>query len=278
MKVRINSDAIAAVIAAGARSEPKSAMKPLYIRRNTFDVDPDAPIYRTVPMEYVFDDIRNGHLTHTRISPRIWGDASENPLLNRTFPDAATGGTFTLNGVVENMFGSCWSLTPLVGNSYWATFSHGKPSVRLESTPSRLLSAVMNEGNPHYELQHAIGKVHYLTAQELESRFSDPDYEKYLDSLGHGIYLSMMRLGTDMQSENEVRLVCDFMHREPWVQRSVRRQGEFLEVPFDWTDSIRSVVVGPLVDAGGRQFAEQELRKLGITCQVTSSSARAHSD
>jgi hypothetical protein len=273
MNERKNEEAIAAVIAADARGVGKDKMKPLYVARGIFDGDPDTPIYRIVPIEHLLTDIRSRRLTHTRISPVVWGDKAENPLLNRQYPDAVTGGTFTLNGVVENMFGSCWSLTALDGHYDWPMFSHGKPSVRVESTPKRLLSAAMNDGNPHYELQHAIGKVHYSTADELDSKFSGTSPDAYLDGLGHGIYLSLMSLADNVKGETEVRLACDFMPQETWVRQNVRIEGDFLRVPFDWTDVIRSVVIGPLVPEEDRDPIVQELRKLRISGPITISSA-----
>jgi hypothetical protein len=270
---RKNEDAIAAVIAADARGVLKSQIKPLYVERSIFDVDPDTPVYRIVPTEYLLKDMRNRQLTHTRISPSIWGDKAENPLLNRHYPDAVAGCTFTLNGVVENMFGSCWSLTALDGFYDWPMFSYGKPSVRVESTPRRLLSAAMNDANPYYELQHAIGKVHYSTTEELDRKFSSSSPDQYFDGLGHGIYLSLMSLADNVKNETEVRLVCDFMFQQTWIQQNMRLELDFLKVPFDWTDVIRSVVIGPSVPETDRDPLEQELRGLGIIGPITISSA-----
>ena len=277
MKLRANADAIAAIIAADTGDEPPSVMKPLYIRRNAFDVDLAASIYRIVPLDHLLEDITHAQLTHTRISLYKTGDSSENPLLNRAFPDPVTGDTLTLNGAVENMFASCWSVIPLDGTGDWASFSHGLPSVRIESSAGQLLMAAMSESNPYYSLQHAIGKVHYFPEEELEAYFSDPDYSKHLDGLGHGIHVSLMRLGTDMQPETEVRLVYDFMPLEPWVRQNVCLVEEHVKVPFDWRDTIRSIVVGPFVRSGGQKVAEHKFQELGIVCPISTSVTRAYS-
>jgi hypothetical protein len=253
-------------------------MKALYVRRNAFDVDLDAPIHRIVRLDHFLDDIRAQKFTHTRINRYKWGDPSENPLLNRPFIDAQTGASGTLNGVVENMFASCWSTVPLDEAGYWASFSYGLPSVRIQSTAGKLLSAVMSESNPHYSVQHSIGKVHYFSEADLDAYFSDPDYSKHLDGLGYGIHLSLMRLGLDMKPEQEVRLIYDFMSNEDWVRRNVRLINQHhAQVPFGWADTIESIVIGPFVRDGGQKAAEAELRKQGIVCPISSSATRAYS-
>ena len=82
-----------------------------------------------------------------------------------------------------------------------------------------------------------------------------------------------MSLADNVKGETEVRLACDFMPQETWVRQNVRIEGDFLRVPFDWTDVIRSVVVGPLVPEEDRDPIVQELRKLRIDGPITISSA-----
>jgi hypothetical protein len=253
-------------------------MKPLYVEQNAYDVKLDVPIYRILRLDYWMEDIAASRLTHTRISADNWGDASENPLLNRKYCDGQTGGTFTLNGVVKDMFGSCWSLTAMDDSDAWSTFSYGKPSVRVQSTPRKLLTAVMHSDNPYYSLHHAIGKVKYLSRAELDAYFQHPDFERHLDSLGQGIALSLMRLHTAMEAEDEVRLLCNYMDSVPWVATNMHLTGEFLRVPFDWSGTVDGVLVGPRVVTGGLNGIVQRLQGLGISCSnVTSSTSRPYS-
>lgn len=259
-----NSEAIGAVIAADVRGDSKPAMKPLYVRRNAFAVDLDQPIYRIAPLQYVMEDRLQGWLTHSRVSPKVWGDTNENPLLNRVFLDKVTGGPLRLKALVENMFGSCWSLSPLDGWYDWMMFCHGKPGVRIESTPRRLLTAAMNDANPYYELRHAIGKVSYLTVDQLAAIFDREEPWEFLDSLGHGILLSLMKLGDGVEGEAEVRLVCDFVQTDLWMQQNMSVEGKVLRVPFDWTDVIRAVVIGPNVPPEKRDAVREDFRKFGV--------------
>jgi hypothetical protein len=268
-------ETIAAVIQADIAGTPKPAMKPLYVARNTWGVDLDAPIYRILEVDYFLQDINSRVLTHSRISEQTWFDPL-NPLLNVEFPDPVTGGTGTLKGVVRDMFGSCWSLTPLDTREAWAIFSHGAPSVRIESTPRRLISSVMQDENPHYEIHHVIGKVEYLPAAEIKATYSDPNYEKHLDGLGAGIFASLTALQGGLKREDEVRLICNFMPNEPWPATNFKLDGNLLKVPFEWRDTIRDVVAGPFVLAGGQKEIEEKLKALNITCPVRSSARRTH--
>lgn len=272
-----NLDAVAAVQRADALGQTMVQMKPLYVEQNAYDVELDAPIYRILPLDYWLEDIEASQLTHTRISADNWGDASENPLLNRKYRDEQTGGTFTLNGVVKDMFGSCWSRTARDIRETWSTFSHGKPSVRVQSTPRKLLTAAMHSNNPYYSLHHAIGKVEYLSRAALDAYSQDPNFENHLDSLGQGIALSLMRLHTEMEPEDEVRLLCNYMDSEPWVANNMRLTGEFLRVPFDWNGTVDSVLVGPRVETGGLHRIVHRLQRFGIACPVASSATRPFS-
>lgn len=260
-----NSEAIGEVISADVRGESKSAMKPLYVRRNTFDVELDQPIYRITPLDYLMQDLQQGWFTHSRVSPKVWGDANENPLLSRIFRDQVSGGPLRLTPLVEHMFGSCWSLAPLDGRYDWAMFCRGKPGVRIESTPRRLLSAAMDDANPYYELRHAIGKVSYLTVDQLVATFGREEPWEFLDSLGHGILLSLMRLGDGVKGEEEVRLVCDFVSSDSWMQQNMIVEGELLRVPFEWADVIRTAVIGPNVPPDKRDAVRADIRKFGIS-------------
>lgn len=271
-----NADAVVAVQRADARGLTRVQLKPLYVVQNAYDVELDDPIYRILPIEYLLKDIEASQLTHTRISADNWGDKYENPLLTRKYRDTQTGETFTLNGVVKNMFGSCWSQAALDSNDMWSMFSHGKPSVRLQSTPRKLLSAAMHVDNPYYSLHHAIGRVRYQSRAALDAYFDDPDFEKHLDSLGQGISLSLTRLHTSTEPEDEVRLLCNYMEAEPWARKNMLLTGEFLKIPFDWNGVVDAVHVGPRIEDGGLHKVTQALQALGIQCRVTSSPTRPY--
>ena len=190
MSPRFNDDAVAEIVAADARQASPAQMKELYVKRNTFNVGLDEPVYRIVELRYFFEDLNGCYLTYTKIDKSKWGDSSENPMLNRPFPDPVTGLHLTLNGLVEKVYGSCWSSTPFDDPDQWAIFSRSQPSVRIQSTPRKLLTTAMHLGNSDYMHQHVMGRMEYGTDAQIEAYFADQNWQKHLDSLGQGIVAS----------------------------------------------------------------------------------------
>ncbi|MFM0276533.1 hypothetical protein P0D75_00705 [Paraburkholderia sediminicola] len=270
---RFNTDIVGKIVQADCREAPQEEMRNLYIERNVFEVDLDAPVYRIMELQYFREDLSEKFLTYTKIDKSNWGDSSENPLLNREFKDAVTGAPLTLNGVVATVYGSCWSATALDSLSDWAIFSRRNPSVRVQSTPRKLLDAAMSRSNKFYMLQHVIGKMQYVDDADIEAYFSDPDWGKHLDSLGQGIAASFLRLSENLSSEDEVRLIYDHSN-EAWPIANVRVADRFAKVPFNWSVAVDDVVVGPFVSDGEEAMIRSDLQGFGINCTVSSSPTR----
>lgn len=273
MTLRFNDEIVREIVRADCRGASNEEIRNLYIQRNVFEVDLDAPVYRIVELQYFREDISSKFLTYTKIDKSNWGDSTENPLLDREFKDEVTGGVLTLNGVVATIYGSCWSATALDTQSDWAIFSRRNPSVRVQSTPRKLLDAAMSRGNQFYMLQHAIGKMQYAKDSEIEAYFSDSNWQKHLDSLGQGIAASFLRLNENLSNEDEVRLIYDHSS-DAWPAANVHIVDRFAKVPFNWVAAVESVVVGPFAPDGEEAKIRGELQAVGINCTVTSSPTR----
>ncbi|MGW7775693.1 hypothetical protein ACTWM0_22480 [Pseudomonas machongensis] len=270
---RLNQDIVGAIIRADSRGASPEEMRDLYIQRNALDVNLDAPVYRIMALEHLRKDLQEKCLTYTSINKSNWHDASENPLLDRCFTDDVTGLPLTLNGVVSSFYASCWSATALDSPFDWAMFSHKAPSVRVQSTPRKLLDGAMSRANRYYMQQHFIGSMKYVSAEEREAYFADPNWQRHLDSLGLGVALSFLQLSDELAQEDEVRLLYDHL-QDPWPLANVRITGHFASAPFDWALVIDGVTVGPGVPNGGEALLRSELQGLGIDCPVTSSPSR----
>ena len=264
MKLKRDSEANSKIIEADLRGDSIDQMKQLYIEQNTFGIDLDTPIFRIVEIANLLSDISNKRLTHTRIGPMIWGDPAENPLLSQTFTDEVTGSSFTLESLVGDMFGVCWSLLPNATSEMWGYFSYYGKSVRIQSTPRQLLEGAMDLLNPHFMLQHFVGKIEYVSESEFDAFFEDEDFTKYLDSLGQGLALSVLKLPNDASPEQEVRLVYQIDRNQKWTQKNTKINGHFVTIPFCWDNVINNIVAGPMYKASMCASLETELRQLGI--------------
>ncbi len=268
-----NEAARAKVVAADAQGWTRAQMKPLVVEGNIFDIDPDAPIYRIVETHLLVDDLSKGRLSHSAIGEESWDDPAENPLENQQFVDAVTGLPILFGSLTNDLYGSCWSLHPTATQEMWANFSYGNPSVRIETTPRKLLDAVMDISNDFISLQHFIGKVAYVDSDEFDRFFSDPNFEKHLDPNGQHLALSVMNLPDDLQAEQEVRLVYMADRNHQWTQ-NVHFSGRFAYVPCLWAGLIQGVVVGGHVDPAKVPALTTTLQSLGVTCPVIHSRSR----
>jgi hypothetical protein len=255
------------LMAADLQGWTQAQMKPLVVEGNIFDIDPDTPIYRIVETHLLIDDIGKGRLSHSAIGEDSWGDPAENPLKTQPFVDPDTGAPLYLTSLANDLYGSCWSLKPVATQEKWTYFSYGKPSVRIETTPRKLLDAVMDVDNKFIGLQHFIGKMTYVALGEFERFFSDPDYQKHLDPNGQRLALSAMRLPDGPEAEQEVRLVYIADRSHAWTQK-VHFISRFAYVPCQWSGLIRGVVVGSHVDPTDIPALTATLRALGVTCPV----------
>lgn len=269
----LNQDIVGAIVQADSEGANRGYMKNLYILRNALNLNLDSPIYRIVELEYLFGDLREKCLSHTKIDKLNWGDTNENPLLGREFTDVVTGGVLTLDALVCSVYGCCWTAIPMNSLCEWAIFSRRKPSVRLQSTPRKLLNAVMDVNNPSYMHQHIIGKMEYATDVEIEKYFSDPNWEKYLDGIGQGIALSFLRLNESLSDENEVRLMYDHLV-EGWAQSNVRIVGNHAKVPFNWVGVVDNILVGPFVKPGDEEASLKLLAGFGFYGPVSKSGVK----
>lgn len=265
-----NESARAMLVAAESQGWTRAQMKPIVVEGNIFDIDPDTPIFRIVETHLLFDDIGNGRLSHSAIGEDSWGDPAENPLKTQEFVDQVTGAPLHLDSMANDLYGSCWSLHPTATQEMWTYFSYRNPSVRIETTPRKLLDAVMDVDNNFISLQHFIGKMTYVDSGEFDRFFSDADYQKHLDPNGQRLALSAMRLPDDVQAEQEVRLVYMADRNQPWTQR-VHFRSRFAYVPCQWAGVIQGVVVGSHVDPADVPALTAQLQLLGVTCPVVSS-------
>ena len=232
---------------------------------NYLDADPDSPIYRITGANYVLQNIKEGRLTMTRINRSEWGDPTENPLLVAPFR-TSDGNDLTLSSLTGNFFGSCWSLRQLGTEKDWEAFNHGEPSVRIESTPRKLLNGFQSIANdPYNVLKLWIGTVAYDDLENIRVFFDDPDWEKHLDSSNATLVKTVLRLRSNWKNEQEVRLIFD-RFGDDWDNQNAELRPLEVNAPriairFNWSNVVTSLYAGPKLPASTLADLKKSLRQ-----------------
>jgi hypothetical protein len=271
--IRKNMEAIEQVLQAQCAGESLAMMKPLYIKQNTFDIGLDDPIYRIFQLEYLEADISGKILTQVRARPDSWCDDLENPLLKAAYTDSVTGRTFNLKGIVEDFYALSWTKSANETRDAWSEFSHGRPAVRVETTPRLLLNRLMQVEDEWFMLRHFVGLVKYEHKAEIEAFISGCDYSVHLDSLGQNLAQSLMLLRSDLKSEAEVRLLFTLIRNSPntWFTENVKHSDETCKIPFEWCGAIKSVLFGPQMTHDLEGSFNRLLAQEGIQCTTSKS-------
>lgn len=226
------------------------------IKSNSFDVDIDAPIYRIFQLEFFLQDLRNQTLTYCKPDPDAWGDEYEAFLSRVKFfisglesyldPDSVKQFPLTIKPALDNFFALCWTRRQSESKLAWDDFSYGNESIRLQTTPRKLLTSAIDVNDKFYNLSHFLGGVHYMLDNEFEELFTTTPYEQHLDSLGVGLARSFLILGESFEHEEEVRLLYAHHPKDnAWVEGNVTNSGNLCTIPFDWKEVIEGIVLCP---------------------------------
>ena len=218
-------------------------MKALTVEFNMFDLEPDIPIYRITPVEHVLRDVYERTLTLSRINKTNWGDDRENPILGKVYK-TESGEKCNL-ATTEDIFGQCWSSRELGSSDDWQDFRHGHPAIRVQTTPRKLLSGIIDPKNQYYSLQHWMGKMKYESQSTIDSFFTDSDPTKHLDFTGARAMLSLLRLHHSHASEAEVRILFDYYPKNEWDKENVSLHEPHAAVRFDWVDVVTGLKPEP---------------------------------
>ncbi|HXB71362.1 MAG TPA: hypothetical protein VNY05_24210 [Candidatus Acidoferrales bacterium] len=238
----------------------------------------DEPIERTVRLKYLFEDLRNQHLTIVR--PSAWDDPFENLITRFAYTFRAADGRlqqhfFDLSHY--NVFAQCWSHS-IESDALWRIYSTvdrdhtGTNSteavpwegVKVRTTSRRLLAALCRS-NQDVEADVYLGTVEYTSATNIRDwikgivQTDGPN--AFPDSVSQAKVLLLKR--EPFAHEREVRLI--FLN----ARRPLSDQ--LLRLHLDPNEAFESMMLDPrLADADAAQRTEQ-LRAAGYWGSITKS-------
>lgn len=218
---------------------------------NCLDVDLNTPIFQITAAEFLLKDQQVVRLTLTRIDRTQWFDPTENGLLVAEYK-TEQGEDLSLADLTRHMFGSCWSMRRLGKDEDWEAFAHGRPGIRIESTPRKLLGGLISGTcDPLAALKFWMGKINYLSDDDRHAFFDDPDWIRHLDTSNRRVIETVLRVRSHWKDESEVRLVVDRFKDTLDDSFSVLVPPEVgaprVAIRFDWTDVVTGLYAGPIL-------------------------------
>lgn len=163
----------------------------------------DTPIYR------IFNFDRFEQLMKTNelilVNPDMWDDPFENFYLKA---DAFMGDEkVSLESLRKEWFGQCWTLNEDT-DAMWRIYSPQKNGVRLKTTVGKLFRAVIDQQGIFADFGSFIGKVEYLSKEEIQKYHKQTFSETMLGGQGTGFAEMLLRKRKAFEHEVEVRVLA----------------------------------------------------------------------
>lgn len=170
---------------------------------------------------------------NTLLNPSKWKDKHENLFLNSIIE---ISGLQLKSELRRSMFCQCWSFTK-ESDTMWQAYSPNNNSVKISSTPRKLLSGLFElDPNIHKVF---VGKVKYLTSSKLEKLFQEKAKDWVFEQGGLGKSKTLLYKRYPFKSENEVRLIYNTF---------TNFQQQILKYDFDPYQLITDIVFDPNID------------------------------
>lgn len=205
----------------------KASLKSDYIDANTINVDLDAPLYRIMRYDRLCDILRNNRLG--MVHPQCWDDPYE-VFLMRSYGLTSQGQNVGFEPVTQSLYGMCFTLKREC-DGMWRSFTanscaecsfckwlsrHGKQpiTVKVKTTGRKLMNAFYDINDPFHSLCYWIGKVDYLTSNEISQMISD-GINLITDNTAVNLIRTLLVKRKPFVYEEEVRLLFNMSNDKP---------------------------------------------------------------
>ena len=267
----INEDINREIIRGDFEGKSKEELKPLYMKRNAFDVSLDSSIYRIFELNYFIEDVTKSEITLVNISPAVFGDPYENPFLNHEFAD---GKDKISLGFLSNYYGLSWTEEEKDEDWRWESFTHGNSGVRVKVSLKKLMHELNNTKDDYFMLHYYVGKVTYHDQSFIDHWKNNSDYSDFLDSLGQLSALSLTALRNNFEEEKEIRVLYSYMpHDNDFIKNNIKVIGTLCKHPFNWQGIVEEVLVDNKMTDAEMEDVKNKLENMGVFCTVSRSTA-----
>lgn len=168
------------------------------------DEDFSLPIYRIYSQDRFRELVADR--MNSLVRPVKWEDPFENALLKAK--GVLEDGTQVSVEFRDDLYGQCWT-TNRDSDAMWRIYSPDKTGVRVRTTVGKLFESLVESCPQFHEISCFIGKVEYLSADTIISRFTDSHWATtmVLDTSGRGQASTLLLKRPEFAHEKEIRLV-----------------------------------------------------------------------
>jgi hypothetical protein len=230
----------------------------------------DRPIYRIYPLDR-FKTLLTAKQDAV-VNPTKWQDPFEDFFLERTeVMDDVTGTTIPLRNLAGDWYGQCWSFNSDT-DAMWRIYSPDPikaVGVKVRTTIRKLFDNLRRVGSPAPYLQFFVGKVEYLTEDQIKSMMSKLTFtDVAIGGQGDRFAALLCMKRTAFQHEAEVRLMFQDLDFPGQGKRGV---GGVFSYPLDPAAVFGEVVLDPRLKDRDVTRISGELLTAGCALPITRS-------
>jgi len=257
---------------------PKTAHWMEYMDANTLNLDLNTPIYRIFQWDKFMDLMNNNRLC--LVKPSLWDDPFENFLL-KAKGIRENGETIEFDNIRNLLYGACWTLKDEC-DGLWRNYTnyeckkcslcdwrkrHGgtNVSIKVKTTVGKLMSAFYDFNNPFHSLSYWIGKVEYLSDQDIIGVL-DKCGDRLLDDTGVNLIRTLLIKRKAFEYEQEVRVIFmkpDNSNETDFSKlKNTWNDGDLFFVSVNPNEIINEVEFDPWIAPSILHDKEKELKSL----------------
>ncbi|MBF0472974.1 MAG: hypothetical protein HQK93_04485 [Nitrospirae bacterium] len=238
-----------------------ATLKEGYIECNIIDLKPETIIYRIIPFCRLLEILENQKLT--LVKPRLWEDPLENFLLKAT-GETTNGEKVSFESIREAFYALCWSLREEC-DGLWRTFRTKQVSVKLKSSVNKLIDSFYDIENPFHYLSYFIGKVEYISDNDIRKVFSK-NIDRFFSSDNILLINTLLVKRAAFNYEQEVRLIFNLPNNDDEDYSKVKnrwnKNSDCFSFKIDINSVIDEIVFEPWVSKDDYKNMETNIRNL----------------